>query len=142
MGIIRSEDICFGRPRIENTRLEVYNVISDLYYHNEGIETYLSDNKNLSHNSLIDLVDYCKNLKCQIINKSYEKYCSGCLLSTLHENFNYKEINLQQLDEDVYIDDQKNIYLGSKEEIENELYGKPGWIIASEVSEKFKLHNQ
>lgn len=137
MKVVRSEDICFGRPRIEDTRLEVYNVIVDLYHHTESIEAYLLDNENLSQQDLRGIVDYCQNLKCQIINKSYEKYCSGCLLSTLHEDFKYKEINLQKVDEEVYIDDQKNIYLGHKEEIENELYGKPGWVIASEVSKKF-----
>lgn len=137
--IIRTEDTCFGRPRINGTRLEVYNIISDLYHLDKTLNEYLIS-RYISQIDVLDVIDYCQNLKCQIINKSYEKYCSGCLLSTLHEDFKYKEINLEEYNEHIYIDkDKKIITLGDKEDIEEELYGRPGWIMASEISAKFNL---
>lgn len=138
MNINRSEHVCFGRPRINDSRLEVYTVISDLYYLDQPIDAYTAE-RGIDQDGIPELLDYCQNLKCQAIDKPYEKYCSGCLLSTLHEGFDYKAINLHKLDEDIYTDYQKNVYLGNKEEIEEELYGKAGWIMASEVADRFAL---
>lgn len=136
MNIIRSENTCFGRPRIDGTRLEVYTVITDLFYA-DSIEEVVKD-RGLSHDDLQKVVDYCRNMDCKIITKSYEKYCSGCILSTQHEGLYQQPLKLQKLDGDLYIDEQNNaIFVGSKEELEEELYGKPGWIIAAQVYEKW-----
>lgn len=137
MNINRSEHVCFGRPRINDSRLEVYNIISDLYYLDQPIDAYTVE-RGISQDVISEVLDYCQNLKCQVMDKPYEKYCSGCLLSTLHESFDYK-IELQKLDEGIYTDNQKNIYLGDKKEIEEALYGKAGWIMASDVSDRFAL---
>ena len=137
--IIRSEDTCFGRPRISDTRSEVYNIISDLYHPDKTLKEYLS-NRYISQTDVLEAIDYCQNLKCQIINKPYEKYCSGCLLSTLHEDFKYKDFDFKKIDEEIFVDnDKKIIALGDKEDIEGELFGRPGWIMALEVSEKFNF---
>lgn len=134
MVIVRTKDISFGRPRLNGTRLEVFNIVSDLF-NTSDVSHYLEE-YNISYNDAIEIVNYCKTLKCQEINEPFEKYCSGCVLSTLHENFNYKQIELQELTKELFKDKNRPnfIAIGKKSEIEDELYGKPGWILANEIT--------
>jgi len=130
--IVRSPDICWGRPRINGTRLQVYDVISDLE-DEKNIDGYC-ERRGLNKNVLIQAVNYCKKLECQYIEKEYEKYCSGCILSTLHEDYNYKESNYEEIDTDLFMDKARNIIaLGNKDEIDQEEFGRPGWVIANEI---------
>ena len=133
MEILRSKDICFGRPRINGTRLEVYNIISDLY-HETNIDGYLKEH-DFSRDDIKEIINYCKTLSCQSINHEYEKYCSGCILSTMHENFDYKEVNFKEIDYQTFIDNNndKLIGFGDKRELEEEMFGKPGWVIADKL---------
>ncbi len=136
MNIIRTEDTCFGRPRIEDTRLEVYNIISELFY-SESMDSVIEE-RNLSRDDLKQVIDYCRNMNCKLITKPYEKYCSNCILSAQHEGLDPDSIKLQKLDEDIYTDENsKLIVFGNKEELEEELYGKPGWIMAAQVYERW-----
>jgi uncharacterized protein (DUF433 family) len=74
--VIRSEDTCFGRPRLKDRRLEVYNIVSDLFYTDESVEAYATE-RQIDQSVLLDVIRYCRDLKCKPITKSYEKYCSG-----------------------------------------------------------------
>jgi hypothetical protein len=61
-------------------------------------------------------------------------------MSRWHEEPDRTAFNLKKIDEEIYMDEDTGmIALGSKEEIEEELFGKAGWEMASEVFKKFEL---
>lgn len=95
------------------------------------------EKRSFSRDQLRQVIDYCRNMDCKLITKQYEKYCSNCILSTQHEAFDPDSIKLKKLGEDIYTDQNSGgFFLGNKEELEEELYGKPGWIMASQVYER------
>lgn len=92
------------------------------------------EERNFSRDNLRQIVDYCRNMDCKLITKPYEKYCSNCILSAQHEGLDPDSIKLQKLNKEIYIDENSQlIVFGKKEELEEELYGKPGWIMAAQV---------
>lgn len=133
---MRTEDTCFGRPRIDGTRLQVYDIITDLLYA-ESLDE-VTEERELSRDDLRKVVDYCRSMTCKQLIKPYEKYCSGCILSTQHEGFDPESIRLKQLDEDIYQDENSgSIFLGTKEELEEELYGEVAWVLAEQMYERW-----
>lgn len=138
--IVRNKSICNGRPTIDSTRLQVYDIISELKEGttDEEINRILLE-RGLSKEDASQILDYCGNLVCQEITKPYEKYCSGCILSTLHENYEYKQMDLRKIRDDVYTKGNNIFFLGNKREIEEEEFGRPGWIIAERIRTQFGI---
>ncbi|HEY1054289.1 MAG TPA: DUF433 domain-containing protein [Emticicia sp.] len=133
MKIVRTENICFGRPRIDGTRLEVYDVISELSY-SKNSKQYREE-RNFTRGDLLEIINYCKSLKCQEMKYPFERYCSGCILSTLHENYDYKSIDFEEMGKEIFIDSNNSnlMALGDKSDLQDEFSGKPGWIIADSI---------
>lgn len=139
MIVTRTENICFGRPRVDGTRLEVYNVVSSLES-SATIEEFQSD-WNIPTKDLLEIVDYCKRLHCQKMSRTFEKYCSNCTLSNLHEGSAVDINSLDEISPGIFQDktNPNFIALGEREELADELSGRPGWIIADEVWTKLFL---
>jgi uncharacterized protein (DUF433 family) len=129
--IIRTKDIAFGRPRLNGTRLEVFNIISDVK-NSTSFYQYLEE-REITKEEVIEAKDYCQSLKCQKIENDFEKYCSNCLLSTLHEQYNYRK-NFEKIDDGVFKDTEDGtIYLGTLEELKDQEFGYPGWVLAGSI---------
>ena len=126
--IVFSADILSGAPRVENTRISVYNVVSSLWYDRE-IEEYIDDHK-ITELEIKNVLTYCKNLSCQKDNVI--KFCNGCLLQSI--NSNNKKAEYKKIDENLFTDKENNFFIAeSIEEIENEEFGYAGWLRAEEL---------
>lgn len=132
--IIRTRDVCNSRPRIIGTRLEVYNVVSDLYSNTMSLKEYAQE-REVSLPILLEALNYCRNLECQKTTDPSDKFCSGCILSTLNENYDFKKNDMIKIDDGIYKDMIKDyIGLGEKDELKEEEFGRPGWIMASKIN--------
>jgi uncharacterized protein (DUF433 family) len=138
--IIIDPHICSGSPTIRGRRLTVYNVITKIHYE-ESLETTLGDYE-ISLDEAKDAVDYCTKLKCQ---KDAEliKFCDGCILRTLQDESkfdkeNYREIHDKGSDSTFTISKTGNeIFIGTLQELEDDSFGKAGWLLALEVQKKY-----
>lgn len=133
--VIRTSEVCFGRPRIINTRLEVYNIVSDIETMTMNEIVKYCEDWEIDLMSVTSAVDYCKKLECQKIQFPFERYCSGCILSTLHEEYNYNIPSLEKIDNEIFYDKDNNVYLiGDLDDLQEEEFGRPGWIIANRIT--------
>jgi uncharacterized protein (DUF433 family) len=126
--IVSTADILFGAPRVESTRISVYNIVSSLW-HSREIEEYIDDFK-ISEVEIKNALSYCKNLSCQ--KNNVIKFCNGCLLQTI--NSIDKKAEFIKIDENLFTDKEKNFFIAENiGEIENEEFGYAGWIRAEEL---------
>ena len=138
--IIFDENICSGAPTIRNRRLTVFNIVSKIFYE-INLETALQDFE-ISIEIAKEAVSYCRNLDCQK-DRNLIKFCSGCILRTLQEGWhfdksNYDEIHYDSLQDSISIDiNGQQIFIGSIQQLENSEFGKVGWLLASDLIEKY-----
>ncbi len=128
----------FGQPSLVNTRLTVFDIVSKVYYE-ESIDVVLSDYF-ISLDSVKAAINYCRNLNCQK-DKDLINFCEGCLLDTLKDGWsfsknNYTEENIKGCTITISLD-EKSIFLGSLEELENLQFGKVTWLIAEYINKKY-----
>ena len=141
MPIVRDETICFNQPILKGRRLTVYNIISALYY-TDNIDEYTNDFQ-ITKKDIRDAINYCKNTICSKFEKKGAQYCDGCILRTISEGdiLDTKKFVERGANDKVTISkDEKIIFLGSINELENTEFGSVGWIMAEEVEKKFFPH--
>ena len=126
--IVSSVDILWGAPRVENTRISVYDIVSSLW-HSREIQEYIDDFK-ISEIEIKNALFYCKKLICQ--KENVIKFCDGCLLCTI--NSSNKETEYKEIGENLFTDKENNFFIAENlDEIENEEFGYAGWIRAEEL---------
>jgi uncharacterized protein (DUF433 family) len=128
------KNISFGMPTLKGRRLTVYDIVTKLFYEDtieEAIEDY-----GISLLEAKSAIEYCMNLNCQTdIDRIH--YCDGCVLRTIEEKWKFKGEDYIQIDEQLTVSkDGKTVFLGKIDELEEEQFGKPGWVIASEIYPK------
>lgn len=118
--IVSTKDVLMGAPRIEGTRISVYDIVSSLW-HDRDIEQYSNDFE-ITQEEIKDAIVYCKNLKCQKNNVT--KFCNGCILNSINE----KEIIYNQIYDDLFVNQGDNFFIAeSISDLENEEFGFAGW---------------
>lgn len=136
--IVIVEGILSGAPTVRGRRLSVFNVVAKIYYERclkEALEDY-----EISLDIAKDAISYCKNMDCQ--TDSYlKKFCDGCILRTLQDgwDFNKEEFKEIQISENsITINkNNKNVFLGSLQELEDQNFGLVGWLMAEKIEEKY-----
>jgi len=138
--IVIDKNISSGSPTIKDRRLTVFNVVSKIYYES-NLQIALEDYE-ISLETATNAVDYCSSLSCQE-DKELIKFCSGCILRTLQDgwNFNkndYTEILCNNFSDNISISkDGNQIFLGSIQQLEDNDFGKIGWLLAEEDKIKY-----
>jgi uncharacterized protein (DUF433 family) len=138
--VIINKDIANGAPTIRGRRLTVFNVSSKIYYE-ENLKTALEDYE-LSIEEVRDALKYCSNLDCQK-DKNLIKFCSGCILRTLQDGWNFSKTDYDTLitgpqNQKISISkDGSEIFLGTIKELENNDFGLAGWLLASSDIDKY-----
>jgi len=118
-------------PSLKGRRLTVYNIVSKLYIENT-IEEAIDDFQISLSEAKAALV-YCKNLNCQTDTDRIQ-YCDGCILRTIEEGWSFDKGGYVQTENQITI--SKNdpmFFLGNINQLEDEKFGKPGWVIANEL---------
>ena len=124
----------FGMPTLKGRRLTVYDVVTKIYYEETVGDALLDYEISLSEAKAA--IDYCKNLCCQK-DKDRIHFCDGCILRTMEEKWNFnREDYIETNDQLTFSRNGQFIYLGKIEELEEDAFGKPGWVIATKVYEK------
>lgn len=138
--IVINKQISSGAPTIQGRRLTVYNVVTKIYYE-DSLKTALEDSE-ISIDEAKDAVNYCSSLKCQE-DPDLIKFCSGCILRTLQDewNFNkeyYREFYDKGSDSKFTISkDGNQIFIGTIQELEDQSFGKAGWLLALEDKNRY-----
>lgn len=128
-----NKDIANGAPIIKGRRLTVFNVASKIYYE-DSLKTALEDYE-LSIEEARDALEYCSKLDCQR-DKKLVKFCSGCILRTLQDGWNFSKDDYNNLitgSGNKKISISKNgssFFLGSIKELEDNEFGLAGWLLA------------
>lgn len=126
--IVSTNNILWGVPRIENTRISVYDIVSSLW-HNREINEYVDDFE-ISEIEIKNALVYCKELICQ--KENVISFCDGCLLRTI--NSSDEKIEYKEVDENLFMDNENNFFITENlSEIENEEFGYAGWLRAEEL---------
>jgi uncharacterized protein (DUF433 family) len=95
--IVIDERISSGSPTIRGRRLTVYNVVSKIYYE-DSLESVMKDYE-ISLIEVKEAVSYCSELLCQRDSRLH-KFCSGCILRTLQESWNFEKSDYDQINLD------------------------------------------
>jgi uncharacterized protein (DUF433 family) len=138
--VIINENISSGAPTIRGRRLTVLNVVSKIYYE-DSLEAALEDYE-ITLDEAKDAISYCSSLKCQEDTKLI-KFCSGCILRTLQEKWkfdrgNYSEFHCEVSNNVITVSkDGNELFLGSKQELEDNLFGEVGWLLAREDKKRY-----
>jgi hypothetical protein len=110
--------------------------VTGCYYN--GVD-YYSKEFGISKEDIYEASIYCKQLQCQENFKEGDKYCDGCILSTLHEGIDGDAVSEIESNGFKFVvsEDGKSTFLGSMSEYEEETFGVMGWKRASDVMEKY-----
>ena len=139
--VLINEHISSGAPTIQGRRLTVMNVVSKIYYE-ESLEAALEDYE-ITLDQARDAIDYCSSLKCQEDPKLI-KFCSGCILRTLQEKWefdkgNYREFHYELSNDIITVSkDGNELFLGTKQELEDNSFGEAGWLLADEDKKRYR----
>lgn len=132
--------ISSGAPTIRGRRLTVYNVVTKIFYE-DSLELALEDYE-ITFDEAKDAVNYCSTLKCQE-EPELVKFCSNCVLRTLQDEWefdkeNYREIYDKNSNSTITISkDGNEIFIGTLQELEDDSFGKAGWLFAREDKKKY-----
>jgi uncharacterized protein (DUF433 family) len=128
---------CFGQPSLSGRRLTVYDIVTKLYYE-RSIEIALLD-YDISLEDAKEALNYCFRMRCQT-EKNSVNFCDGCILRTIQEGkvFPDKKFSEFMINKEIVTVDKDRLmfFLGEKDELENDLFGKVTWMIAEEVLKK------
>lgn len=126
--IISTIDVLMGAPRIEDTRISIYDIVSSLWY-DKDIDQYIDDFK-ISKQEIKKAIIYCKKLDCQ--KNNVKKFCNGCILNTINSNDRKSIYN--QVNNNLFIDDEQNFFVSENiNDIEEEEFGFAGWYRAEHI---------
>lgn len=134
------EGVSSGAPVIRGRRLTVFNIISKIYYE-EDIDVAIEDYE-INIDAATEAVAYCSSLVCQQ-DVRIVKFCSGCILRTLQDKWgfdrsDYSEFDCNKTKGIISISkDGCEVFLGSVQELEDTDFGKAGWLMASELKDKY-----
>lgn len=122
-------DYCSGCPRIKNTRITVYNIITRIYLENDL--NIACEELRIVQEQARQAIDYCKILKC-INDKNLINYCSGCFLGEINENKSTILDNFKTNNDINIFNKDINIISNNIELL------KKGWELAKLIDNKFK----
>ena len=130
------DNICGGSPTLDGRRLTVYDIITKIYYE-ETLEVALEDYE-ISLEEAMAATEYCINLDCKKDEKR-RHFCRGCILATIDEGWTFDKSNYEQINDKLTVHKAGEfIFLGTIQELEDEQFGKPGWVIAEEIRSVLK----
>ncbi|RFM29263.1 DUF433 domain-containing protein [Chitinophaga silvisoli] len=127
----------FGQPVITGRGLTVFSVVSFAYY-KDDMNFFLNE-FDLSKEEMKSAILYCKNRQCKLIDSPSDRYCVGCILRSISEG--WKSIQDDFIESDGISISKNNgtVYLGTKEELEDDEFGVMGWVLAEAVEKKWLL---
>lgn len=140
--VIIDKFISSGSPIVRGRRLTVYNVVTKIYYE-ESLSNALEDYE-ITYEEALDSVKYCEALQCQT-EKNLVKFCSGCLLRTLQDGWSFDRkdfmsISIRYENSKISVSrDNRRIFLGTLQELEDAEFGKAGWLMALDVHRYFDV---
>ena len=73
MSIVSHKDYCFGKPRVDGTRLWVSLIVENV--ESDGVDETLAAYQSLTPDKVRECLDYCRRQQCQ---GKVVKYCQGC----------------------------------------------------------------
>lgn len=132
--------ISSGAPTIRERRLTVYDVVTKIYYE-DSLGMALEDYE-ITIEEAKDAVNYCSTLKCQQ-DPELIKFCSNCILRTLQDEWefnkeDYREIYDKDSNSTITISkDGNEIFIGTLHKLEDDFFGKAGWLFALEDKKKY-----
>ena len=129
--VVSTSNVLMGAPRIKNTRISVYDVVSSLWHDND-INQYIDDFQ-IERKEIENVLIYCKSLKCK--KSKVHKFCNGCIL-----NINEKENPsiYHKIDENLFANEKDFFFIAeSINDIEEEDVGFAGWKRAEKLYEDF-----
>ncbi len=124
----------FGQPVLIGRRLTVYTIMYNASIVNR-IEDFLNDFE-VSLEELKSAVLYCKNTACSKLESLSDKYCAGCVLRSISEGWSSINDDYYEVDGVAIAKDGMTGALMTLEELEEEEFGKLGWVLAEEVERK------
>ncbi|WP_426585387.1 DUF433 domain-containing protein [Mucilaginibacter sp. R-33] len=129
--IVCNKNICFGMPILKGRRLTVYDIVTKIYY--EDILNIALEDYGISIAEAKAATNYCMHLHCQQ-DESRGQFCNGCILGTIEDGHSFNKDDYNQISDKLTMSkDGQLLFLGSIEELDDEMFGKPGWAIASEI---------
>lgn len=129
----RDEFRGFGQPVLTGRRLTVYSVVFYASIRN-NIGGFLEE-FDVSMEELKSAVSYCKGRECNIMYRSTDKYCDGCVLRSIGEGWKSAKNDFREEGGISYSKDGSIIFLGTLAELDDDEFGQPGWLIAEKVEE-------
>jgi uncharacterized protein (DUF433 family) len=130
-------NICGGSPTLDGRRLTVYDIVTKIYYE-ETLEIALEDYE-ITLEEASAVTEYCLNLNCKNDLKR-KQFCNGCILAAIDEGWTFDKSNYEQINDKLTVLKAGGlIFLGTIQELEDEQFGRPGWLIAEEIYPKLKL---
>jgi len=127
--------VCAGAPRLRETRLNVYNIISRVSMDGTAQEM-LSDYPYISIEDSRAAIDYCMPRTCE--RDQPQHYCDGCVLRTKYDGITFEEFlgleaPVQTTDSAVDRNRGGLTFLGSMDELRKHWEGEPGWEKAAKI---------
>jgi len=123
-----------GSPKLVGRRLTMNNVVVGLGSYSANVIEYL-DEFEISKEEALQSLKYCKTLQCNIDNP--DNYCDGCILRSINENNSYNVNNNDASQEFIKIN-ESYYFLGSGQELIDDQFGIPTWLLAEELYESLK----
>jgi uncharacterized protein (DUF433 family) len=82
--VVCTPGVCGGRPRIDNTRTTVGNLVVSLKLFNAQIDDIVTDLNLVDSSDVYTILQYCARKQC--IADGPDNYCGPCVLDNDHEN--------------------------------------------------------
>lgn len=138
MSIERNPEKCWSRPSLIGRRLQVHDVVSGCYY--DGEESYRTDFE-VSQQQVLDALNYCSSLKCQENFGPNDQYCVNCQLDAIHRGDIIDAKNHSSKtnrENDILSADGKYVFVGNRDDYDEDSFGYEGWIMAQELLLRMK----
>lgn len=131
-----------GNPRLSNKELTVLDVVSGCYY--DSTDTFLSANPELTEGELVQVLEYCKNRRCD----SSGGHCGGCSLRLPDDGVNnmndfinrFSEIRFIESDEVIEGTGEGIMVMpGNRNELGSNWKGVNGWEMSGKILHDISL---
>ncbi len=132
--VVRNKDVLGGSPTVNGRRINIFNLISGLWY-SSFVGDYLKDME-ISESDAVDALSFCKAKLC--VSHHDLDYCEHCLLGYLQEQ--NTDINTADLEKYTVSGSNCVVNINGVEvahlhpyEPEDIVEGRPGWILAAQL---------
>lgn len=127
--IVCTEDVLWGSPRIDNSRLAVCDVV--FFLTDQSLEVVMKE-RELSKQEIREALQYCAEQVC--IEDKPSNFCHNCRLCVEKDGpENLSKYEEFELDGEPYMRGEGTIFLGSMQEFIEESVGIENWKIAQKL---------